>query len=100
MAQTAYQTTTQPSFGRKVAAAKAKPPGTRPPATPRGPSVSTAGHGDIVHGALWLAGGIAVTLGTYQMAASHGGGTYMVASGAMIVGALRLARGALRSFAA
>ena len=59
---------------------------------------SAAGRSDMMNGALWGIGGAAVTLVTYQMAASHGGGTFMVAWGAMIIGALRFLRGAWRSY--
>jgi hypothetical protein len=49
----------------------------------------------IVVGGIWLALGAAVTIGTYAFAATQGG-TYFVASGAIVVGGIRLMRGVYR----
>jgi hypothetical protein len=54
----------------------------------------TAGQ-DVLYGALWLLGGIAVTAGTYVMAEEAGGGRYIVAWGAMLCGGLQFLRGLL-----
>lgn len=49
---------------------------------------------DVIAGALFLIGGIAITAFTYDMAASSpGGGTYMLAWGPMLYGVVRLCRG-------
>jgi len=49
---------------------------------------------DVTVGGAWLVGGVLVTLGSYSLAAnSPGGGTYVIASGAMLYGLLRLVRG-------
>jgi uncharacterized membrane protein YiaA len=49
---------------------------------------------DIVFGSILLAVGVLITLGTYDAAASSSsGGTYIIAYGPMIVGAIRLFRG-------
>jgi hypothetical protein len=46
---------------------------------------------DILYGSLWCGGGLIVTMVTYGMAT--GGGSYMVAWGAIIFGAIQLFRG-------
>ena len=46
---------------------------------------------DILRGALWCGGGLIVTMVTYSMAS--GGGSYVVAWGAIIFGAIQLIRG-------
>lgn len=49
---------------------------------------------DIVFGSILLGVGLLITLGTYDAAASSSsGGTYIIAYGPMIVGAIRLFRG-------
>jgi hypothetical protein len=50
---------------------------------------------DLVVGGLWFLGGISVTVLTYS-AASNGGGTYFVAYGAIIFGAVQFIRGLMR----
>ena len=56
--------------------------------------VRQSGLKNMVAGALWCVGGIVVTAVTYQMAASNGGGgTYFVAWGAVIFGAIQFFRG-------
>ena len=45
------------------------------------------GKKDMIHGALWCIGGLVVTLLTYMMA--EGGGTYVVAWGAIVWGAVQ-----------
>lgn len=49
---------------------------------------------DIKHGAMWCVGGTIVTAATY--AAAYGGGTYIIAWGAIGFGALQFLRGLLR----
>lgn len=46
---------------------------------------------DMIYGALWCIGGIIVTAVTYQ--AASGGGTYVVAWGAIIFGAVQFFKG-------
>jgi hypothetical protein len=53
-----------------------------------------AGRKDMLHGALWCIGGSAVTLVTYM--AASGGGTYFIAWGAIILGAIQFFRGLVR----
>lgn len=50
---------------------------------------------DLVVGGLWFLGGISVTVVTYS-SASSGGGTYFVAYGAIIFGAVQFIRGLMR----
>jgi len=46
---------------------------------------------DMLHGALWCVGGIIVTAITYS--AASGGGTYIVAWGAILFGAIQFLKG-------
>jgi hypothetical protein len=55
-----------------------------------------AGKKNMLYGALWCVGGIVVTAATYS-AASDGGGTYVVAWGAIIFGAIQFFRGLAQS---
>lgn len=50
-----------------------------------------AGQKDMLYGALWCIGGIVVTVAT--MSAASGGGTYVVAWGAIVFGAIQFFRG-------
>lgn len=52
---------------------------------------SKAGRKNMLQGALWCLGGIVVTAATYSAASA--GGTYMVAWGAIIFGAIQFFRG-------
>lgn len=52
---------------------------------------ASAGQREMVVGGLWCAGGLAVTILTMQAAA--GGGTYVVAWGAILFGAIQFFRG-------
>lgn len=52
---------------------------------------SSAGQKDMLYGALWCIGGIVVTVVTLQAAA--GGGTYVVAWGAILFGGIQFFRG-------
>ena len=52
-----------------------------------------AANADLTVGGIWLAIGLLVTLGSYSLAANTGGGSYVIASGAIIYGAIRLFRG-------
>lgn len=54
--------------------------------------VRELGERDIRVGAVWAAGGIAVSLGTYAYA-DELGGTYFLTYGAVLYGLVRLARG-------
>ncbi|MCG8698997.1 MAG: hypothetical protein MI922_13160, partial [Bacteroidales bacterium] len=50
---------------------------------------------DILYGALWCGGGIVVTAITYS--AASGGGSYVVAWGAILFGAVQLIKGLINS---
>ncbi len=53
-----------------------------------------AGSRDLIAGLLWFGGGLAVTLITYNIAASStSGGSFIIATGAIFYGGLRLLRG-------
>ena len=58
-----------------------------------------AGVKDMIYGALWCFGGIALTVFSHQAAANAGGGSYVVAWGAVIFGALQFFRGVFQSVA-
>lgn len=58
----------------------------------RSKAVKEAGKKNMLFGALWCIGGTVVTIGTYA-AASDGGGTYVIAWGAIIFGAIQFFRG-------
>ena len=75
----------------------ATPDGSEPEAdaqfTPESPH-QVAANRDMLVGGLWCLGGIIVTVVTYSSVAnSPGGGTYVVAWGAILFGALRFIRG-------
>jgi hypothetical protein len=52
-----------------------------------------AAQKNMFYGAFWCIGGIAVTVLTYQTAADMGGGRFIIAWGAMLVGAIQFLRG-------
>lgn len=58
----------------------------------RAKAVNEAGKKNMLYGALWCIGGIVVTVATYS-AASSGGGSYVVAWGAIIFGAIQFLKG-------
>ena len=51
----------------------------------------------MLYGAAWAFGGIMVTAFSYQAAAGAGGGTYLVAWGAILYGAIQIFRGLAES---
>jgi hypothetical protein len=55
-----------------------------------------AGRKNMLHGSLWFIGGTIVTLVTYI--AASGGGTYVIAWGAVIFGAIQFLRGLVQWF--
>lgn len=57
-------------------------------------AIRSQGRKDLIVGAVWLALGTAVTVGTYATASR--GGTYTVAYGAIAVGLFRIVRGISR----
>ena len=64
------------------------------PLTDEAKAARSAAEKQMLHGVLWCAGGIIVTLGTYVAAASSPfGGTYFVAWGAIVFGAVQFFRG-------
>jgi len=52
-----------------------------------------AAQRQMIIGALWCIGGIAVTAATYSAASGPGGGSYVVAWGAILFGGLQFVRG-------
>ncbi len=58
-------------------------------------SPAKSGQKDMIVGAVWCLGGIVVTAVTYRAALA--GGTYLVAWGAIVFGAIQFARGLLRA---
>ena len=94
---------------RSVAADMAETATGKRPASDRGRSVSrgksapnadarAAAANDFLWGAIWLFGGIAVTVGTYAMA--DPGGAYIVSYGPAVYGVYRLIRGIARYMSA
>jgi hypothetical protein len=61
----------------------------------RSEAIRERGRKNMLYGLLWLIGGTVVTVGTY--AAASGGGTYVVAWGAIVVGAIKWLRGLSQS---
>jgi hypothetical protein len=66
-------------------------PGYLPPAV-----VRDLGRRDMRIGGIVFAGGLVVTIATYQMATERGGGYYLMAYGPIIWGAIQFLRGASR----
>lgn len=56
--------------------------------------METPGSKNMAMGALWFIGGLLVTLATYSSA--QGGGTYVIAYGAIIAGAIQFLIGAVQ----
>ena len=56
-----------------------------------------AGRRNMVFGALWCLGGIALTALTYQAAANAGGGRVVLAWGAILFGGIQFVRGLIQS---
>ena len=56
-------------------------------------AVKKMGQKHMLYGALWCIGGTLVTALTYQAAANKGGGSYVVAWGAIVFGAIQFFRG-------
>ena len=54
------------------------------------------GREDMIIGGVICGVGIAITVATYQVASSSGGGTYLMAWGPIIFGGWRFLRGAMR----
>ena len=54
-------------------------------------TIKSAGGRSALFGALWCVGGTIVTVATYE--AAQGGGTYVVAWGAIVFGAIQMLRG-------
>jgi len=52
-----------------------------------------AANADLTIGGIWLGLGLLVTIASYSLAISTGGGSYVVATGAIIYGAIKLFRG-------
>jgi len=51
------------------------------------------GRKNMLYGGLWCVGGTVVTVGTYWVAASSGGGTYFLTWGAILFGAIQFLKG-------
>lgn len=65
-----------------------------PPLAPADESEGRVAQRDLMIGGAWLIGGLFVTLLSYQ--AASGGGRYLVTTGAIVYGAVRIGRGLLR----
>lgn len=64
----------------------------------RSAAVRSAAKKNMLFGALWCIGGTVITVWTYQAAANNpGGGSYVVAWGAIIFGAIQFFRGLMQS---
>lgn len=63
----------------------------------RSKQMQDAGRKNMVYGALWCLGGLAVTFFSYQAAAGGGGGKYVVTWGAVIFGAIQFFQGLSQS---
>jgi hypothetical protein len=59
-------------------------------------ALKRAGKRNMFFGAMWCIGGIAVTAITYE-AASQGGGTYVIAWGAIVFGGIQFLHGLIQS---
>lgn len=57
------------------------------------PTNAKQGMGTLVKGLLWFGGGAVLTLVSYNGASSSGGGTYLIATGPMIYGAILIVEG-------
>ena len=57
----------------------------------RSRAIRDAAKKNMLYGGLWCVGGTAVTIGTYS--AASGGGSYVVAWGAIVFGAIQFFRG-------
>jgi hypothetical protein len=55
-----------------------------------------AAQQNMFYGAFWCIGGIAVTVTTFQFAAGMGGGTFIIAWGAILFGAIQFLRGLIQ----
>ncbi len=60
------------------------------------PTPRASAQRDLVIGGLWLGGGLLVTLVSYSAASSGGGGRYIVTTGAIVIGLVRVVRGLTR----
>jgi hypothetical protein len=60
-------------------------------------AVRALGRQDLMVGGMWLALGTVATIGSYAVATTHGGGSYVVTYGAIVVGVIRVARGLYRT---
>ena len=60
------------------------------------PSAKESAQRDLVMGSVWLGGGLLVTLVSYAAASSGSGGRYVVTTGAIAYGLVRLVRGMIR----
>ena len=61
----------------------------------RSEAIREAGKKNMLYGALWCIGGIVVTAATYSAASN--GGTYVVAWGAIVFGAIQFFRGLVQA---
>lgn len=60
-------------------------------------SDAQSGQRMMVSGAIWLVGGLVVTIASYTLASSAGGGRFVLAYGAVIYGIAQIFRGMSRS---
>lgn len=59
--------------------------------------VRNRGRRDMLYGTAWFVLGLVVTVATYELARQQGGGSYMIAYGAMVWGVIQFIRGVDRS---
>jgi hypothetical protein len=60
-------------------------------------AIKRVGRKNMIYGALWCVGGIVVTALSYQAAARAGGGRYVLAWGAILLGGIQFVRGMVQS---
>jgi hypothetical protein len=60
-------------------------------------AIKSAGHKNMLYGALWCIGGLVVTALSYQAAMNAGGGRYVLAWGAILFGGIQFFRGMIQS---
>jgi hypothetical protein len=59
-------------------------------------ALKNAGRKNMLYGGLWCIGGVVVTALSYQAAANAGGGSYVLAWGAILFGGIQFIRGMLQ----
>jgi hypothetical protein len=60
-------------------------------------ALKETGRKNMLHGAMWLIGGFFVTVYSYRIAANAGGGSYLLAWGAIVFGGIQFFRGVVQT---